>query len=171
MKLRAPEGLAVRPTADRVKEALFNILGSRTIGSRFIDLYAGSGAIGIEALSRGAESCIFVDNRPANKLLIDENLSKTGLESAARVILSDVDKALITLRDEETRADIIYLDPPYNYSGLDVVAGRLFEYNLIADSGVVVAEHAYSNREWLDRFKETRIKKYGDTALSFIYMP
>ncbi len=171
MKLKAPKGFAVRPTADRVKEALFNILGARVIGACFIDLYAGSGAIGIEALSRGADSCIFVDNQESSHRLIKENLAKTGLIDKARVIMSAAEKSAVMLSSEGITADVFYLDPPYNYPGLPAVVSSIFEYKLLSGSGLLVAEHAYKNRQWAADFAILKQKKYGDTCLSIIAPP
>ncbi len=169
MKLKAPHGQSVRPTADRVKEALFNILGPGIIGASFIDLYAGSGAIGIEALSRGARSCIFIDNQRSNHRLIKENLAKTKPEGSARLIMADVKKALDSLGVEGIQADLVYLDPPYNYPDLQEVVNSVFKNRLIAEKGILIAEHAYKNRQWIENYPKVRLKKYGDTGLTFIF--
>ncbi len=168
MKLKAPDGLTVRPTADRVKEALFNIIGSYIINARFIDLYAGSGAIGIEALSRGAHSCIFIEKQRKNFLVIKENLGKTGFEESARLIMAEVNKALVILNGEKIKADLIYLDPPYNCPDLTSVVNRVLELKIIAENGLLIAEHAYKNRQWAEAYGSVRQKKYGDTCLTII---
>ncbi len=168
IRLKTPSGLTVRPTADRVKEALFNILSPRIIGALFLDLYAGSGAIGIEALSRGAHSCIFVDNKKSNHKLIKENLIKTGLDNNARLIMADVKKALITLSRDEVKADLVYLDPPYNMTDLSPVVNYIINRGVIAENGLVIVEHGCSNRQWADDFAPSRQKKYGDTCLTII---
>ncbi len=168
MKLKAPGGLTVRPTADRVKEALFNIIGPRIINARFIDLYAGSGAIGIEALSRGAHSCIFIEKQRKNLILIKENLLKTGLEENARLIMTEVDKALLILNGEEIKADLVYLDPPYNCPDLDSVVKSVLELQIIVKNGLLIVEHAYKNRQWAEAYTLARQKKYGDTCLTII---
>lgn len=165
-RLKAPSGLSVRPTADRVKEALFSIIGSRLVGSLFLDLYAGSGAIGIEALSRGARSCIFVDDKKRNQTLIKENLIKTKLDGKARLIMLDVKKALVLLSREEVKADLVYLDPPYDSPDLAFVIKRVFELKIIADNGLVIAEHAYSDNNWAASIAKNRQRKYGDTCLT-----
>ena len=170
-RLKAPRGMAVRPTADRVKEALFNIIGPRIIGALFIDLYAGSGSVGIEALSRGARSSIFVDNKKNNLALIRENLIKTRLEVNARLIMADVKKALTILCAEEVKADLIYLDPPYSMTDLSPVVGQIISRNIIADDGLIIVEHSHSNRQWADDFALTRQKKYGDTCLTMVSPP
>lgn len=167
-RLKAPKGTLVRPTADKVKEALFSILGSRVIGSVFLDLYAGSGAVGVEALSRGADQAVFVDNRRENIALIKENLNKTKLEERATVINSDVTKAISSPPLESIRADLVFLDPPYNLKDLGNVVNRLLESRLLNAKALIVVEHAYKNRLWSNAFEIIRQKKYGDTCLSFI---
>ncbi len=110
-RLAAPPGAATRPTADRVREALFSILGSAVPGARVLDLYAGSGALGIEALSRGAASAVFVERAPRVAEVVRGNLATLGLE--ARVVRAD---ARAHLRDASARADaydLVFLDPPY----------------------------------------------------------
>lgn len=166
-KLKAPSGSSVRPTADRVKEALFSILGSRIIGADFIDFYAGSGAVGIEALSRGAESCTFVENSKKNILFIKDNLTKTKLENRSRVICADVKKALRRLEGEAVRGEIVFLDPPYLIPDLHLIVGPLLYSAVINDCGLIIVEHAWKNRKWLDKLPLTKQKKYGDTCLSF----
>jgi 16S rRNA (guanine966-N2)-methyltransferase len=168
MKLKAPKGMQVRPTADRVKEALFSILGSRIPGACFIDLYAGSGAIGIEALSRGAEYCIFVENKRTNIALIKENITKTGLVNKTRVICADAIKTMKSLALENIKADLLFMDPPYEYINIGTIVDSVLELSIVSESGLIVAEHAFSNRQWADKFISTRQKKYGDTCLTFI---
>ncbi len=168
MRLKSPDGLTVRPTADRVKEAFFNIIGPRIFGARFIDLYAGSGAIGIEALSRGAQSCIFIENLRSNHLLIKENLLKTRLEGSARLMMADAKKALLNLSRERIKADLVYLDPPYNCTELASLVNYIFQQQIINENGLLIAEHAYRNRQWADDFTAVRQKRYGDTCLTII---
>jgi 16S rRNA (guanine966-N2)-methyltransferase len=167
-KLKAPKGTQVRPTADRVKEALFSILGPRIPGACFIDLYAGSGAIGIEALSRGAKFCVFVENRRTNIALINENIAKTDFNSRARVICADAAKTIATLASETVKADLLFLDPPYNFTDIATIVDSVLQQSIVADGGLIIAEHAFSNRHWSERFSSIRQKKYGDTCLTFI---
>ncbi len=167
-KLKAPKGMQVRPTADRVKEALFSILGPRIPGAFFIDLYAGSGAIGIEALSRGADYCIFVENKRTNVALIKENITNTGLNSKARVICADAVKAITSLAAENVKADLLFMDPPYDLIDIVTLLDSTLDRNIVSDSGLIIAEHAFSNRQWAEKFNSTRQKKYGDTCLTFI---
>ena len=168
MKLKGPEGDEFRPTADKVKEALFSILGHRIIDARFIDLYAGSGAIGIEALSRGTASCIFADNKKESLRLIEENLKKTRLHEGTRIINTDVKKALKNMAAENITADLVYLDPPYNSPDLGSVVRSLFDLSVVAENGLVIAEHSSKNRDWSNNFNLFKQKKYGDTLLTII---
>ncbi len=170
-KLKAPKGLAVRPTSDRVREALFNIIGSRVIDSVFIDLFAGSGAVGLEALSRGADYCIFVDIKRENIKLIGENLAKTKLQGKARLICSEAYKVLETLTAEKIKADLIYIDPPYSQDKLEQITDRIIALGLVNSSGMIVVEHAARNNSWVKVYSDARQKFYGDTALTFITEP
>lgn len=167
-KLKAPNNLTVRPTADRVKEALFSIIAPRVASALFIDFYAGSGAIGIESLSRGARFCIFVERTKGNVTLIKENLAKTKLEQNARIILASVEKAIVDLAAEKIMADLIYLDPPYDCKDILAVTNSIFRHKIIADSGLLIVEHAHRNRQWAEGFSGIRQKKYGDTCLTLI---
>jgi 16S rRNA (guanine966-N2)-methyltransferase len=167
-KLKTAKGLLVRPTADRVKEALFNIIGAKIIGATFLDLYAGSGAIGIEALSRGAQSCIFVEREKSNIALIRDNLVKTRLSENARLINAAVERAVVTLALEKVKANLVYLDPPYDLPNLYQITDSIIKAGIITGSGLLIVEHAYSNRQWSENFKTVREKKYGETGLTFI---
>ncbi len=111
LPLRAPAGNDVRPTTDRIKETLFNMLGASVAGSRFLDLFAGSGAIGIEALSRGADLAVFVEKSPRAAACIRQNLDFTHLAGRARILRMDVFAALEKM--QEGPFDVIFLDPPY----------------------------------------------------------
>ncbi|MBW6464265.1 MAG: 16S rRNA (guanine(966)-N(2))-methyltransferase RsmD [Bacillota bacterium] len=167
-RLKAPKGTLVRPTADKVKEALFSILGSRVIGAVFLDLYAGSGAVGIEALSRGAEKVIFVEKQRNGITLIRENLQLTKLSERAHIINADVTKAILLLAREEFKADLVFLDPPYNISDPGDIINRLIKSDILTGRGLIVVEHAYKNKLWSVAFENVRQRKYGDTCLTFI---
>jgi 16S rRNA (guanine966-N2)-methyltransferase len=170
-KLKAPKGLSVRPTADRVKEALFNIIGARVIDCLFIDLFAGSGAVGIEALSRGAANAVFVDHNRGNIALIRGNLEKTRLSERARLLLSDAGKAIDSLAAENIKADLIFIDPPYDLANVELLVSRIFAKGLLKPSGLLVVEHSAKNLGWAESFPGYRQKRYGDTSLTFISLP
>lgn len=167
-KLKAPKGREVRPTPDKVKEALFSIIGNRVIESTFFDLYAGTGAIGIEALSRGADRCIFVEFNKDNIKLIRENLLKTGLLNQAGIIKGDVLDLIPRLGRDNSKADLVYLDPPYSFTALDEVIIAIEKAKLLKKDGLIIVEHDFKNRQWINNFNVTGQKKYGDTSLTFI---
>jgi len=167
MKLKAPKGLKTRPTSDRVKEALFNLLSPYIIGSTFFDLYAGSGAIGIEALSRGATCSVFVERDRTSLLLIKDNLAKAGFMDRAILYGADVKQTMNRLPGDE-KADIVFLDPPYDDLGFTEVIEIIYRKKLIGITGLIIVEHAHKSGQWIAQFKHTRTRRYGDTALTII---
>lgn len=167
-RLKAPKGSSVRPTADRVKEALFNILSNKVYGSLFIDLFAGSGAIGIEALSRGAKHSIFVDNSKENILLISENLEKTGLKERARLIKNSAKDAIGRLNRENVQADLIFLDPPYQFLQTASLVKLITTGPLVKEGGLIIVEHLKTDLSLIDELSADWQKVYGQACLSFI---
>lgn len=162
--LTVPAGRATRPTADRVREALFSILGARVAGARVLDLFAGSGALGIEALSRGADHAVFVDSAPAAARAVERNLAALGISSAA-LVRRDALAYLRGARDTGRQYDLVFLDPPYRQSGR--LARELAEAvpAVLADGAVVVSES--DRREPLDLAPLTidDERRYGDTLI------
>jgi 16S rRNA (guanine966-N2)-methyltransferase len=167
-KLKVPKGFEVRPTSDRVKEALFNILGDLVPGCLFLDLFAGTGNVGIEALSRGAAGAVFVEKIRKNVLVIEENLVLTGLHSRARVINLDVFKALPILGREGLHFDLVFLDPPYLKKIEAEVLSDIVGNNLLKPRGRVIVESSRKNLlpPAVDLIKLNRQEKYDDTVLS-----
>lgn len=162
-RLKSPEGMDVRPTTDKVKESMFNALQFDIEGRRVLDLFAGSGQLGIEALSRGAEYAVFVDASKASADIIRQNLQIVGLESSSRVFCGD---ALSFLRTAQERFDIAFLDPPYA-TGLLQSAMALLP-SVMSDSGVLVCEHP-SEEELPDAFGGFAVHKryrYGKIAVT-----
>jgi 16S rRNA (guanine(966)-N(2))-methyltransferase RsmD len=163
--------MQVRPTSDRVKEALFNILRDYVPGCLFLDLFAGTGNIGIEALSRGAASAAFVENNTKNVRVIKENLASTGLAEGAKVIQMDVASALSLLGREGQDFDIIFLDPPYLKDFETATLAGIAGHGLLKTDGLVVIES--SKKDHLPRKINSltmfRQEKYGDTLLSFYH--
>jgi len=168
--LTAPAGMATRPTSDRLRETLFNVLAPQIEGAAFLDLYAGSGAVGLEALSRGAQSVTFVEKaQPALKAL-RANLAALGIETGYRVQAGSVAAFLRAGRGD--RVDVVFLDPPYDAATeYETVLGLLggAAQSLLAEHAVVVAEHRRKEKlqdryGWLMR---TRLLEQGDAALSF----
>ena len=161
--LSAPPGSLTRPTSDRAKEALFNILGTQITSASFLDIFCGSGAIGIEALSRGAREVVFVDNSPAAVQAVRANLTKTRL--TGEVLLCSAEKAIIRL--EGRRFDIIFLDPPY---GLGILAHiQEAAAGLLAPGGIMAAESALREQVIPPHgFTLIDSRKYGQTKISFM---
>ena len=137
-RLKELEGMETRPTTDRVKEGLFNILQFDIEGRRVLDLFAGTGQLGIECLSRGAASAVFVDRRPDAVKLIRENLKITDLQARARVVAGDSMEYLKSLRE---KFDLIFLDPPYEAGLLEPALAHIARFDILAPHGIIVAEH------------------------------
>jgi 16S rRNA (guanine(966)-N(2))-methyltransferase RsmD len=169
--LQAPAGLATRPTSDRLRETLFNVLASRIEGARFLDLYAGSGAVGIEALSRGAGQVVFVEKaQPAIKVL-RANLSRLELTSGFRIISGSAGGYLHRWEGGE-RFDLVFLDPPYDDAAEYAEAlGLLGEdaAGVLTEGALVIAEHRRKERleDGYGNLRRTRLLEQGDAALSF----
>jgi 16S rRNA (guanine966-N2)-methyltransferase len=176
--LKNPQGLQTRPTSDRLRETLFNVLAPRLQGARFLDLCAGTGAIGIEALSRGASFVTFVDRVHKMCALVEENLDLLGVpEELTEVVKSEAAEYLKRTREggHEWRAgrepwDVIYFDPPYSSDYLSVMKELgAHAPSFLREGGVVVAEHHHKNQlpEETGRLRRWRVLKQGDSALSF----
>lgn len=162
-KLTALEGLAVRPTADRVKEALFNILQFSVEGRVFLDLFAGSGQVGLEALSRGAKQAVFVDSSKASLKVVRQNIAATGMGD--RAVVQEADFAAY-LRRKPQRFDLAFLDPPY-HAGLLEQALPLTAA-CMNPGGVIICEHPVelSLPEQVGEFQAQKTYRYGKTALT-----
>lgn len=162
-RLVSLEGEDVRPTADRVKEGMFNIIQFELEGANVLDLFAGSGQLGIEALSRGAKHCTFVDASNRSLDVVKENLKSVGFEKRAGVISGDAKMYISLSRD---KFDIILLDPPYNQKLIDAVLPAAAEKT--ADNGVIVCETAFDETlpESAGNFSIDREYKYGKIKLT-----
>ncbi len=158
----------IRPTSGKVKEALFDIIGERVKGAIFLDLYAGTGAIGIEALSRGGEKAVFVESEPSLRRVIRENVSSLGLGEKADVVGQDAGRFLNYAMKKAERFDIIFLDPPYHTGEMDRIIKILSKGDVLNKGGVVVAEHfkKKSLPEEVGRLRLLKEYRYGDTMLT-----
>lgn len=163
--LKTPEGLQTRPTADRVKEALFSILQFELPGAKVLDLFGGTGQLGIEAISRGAKSAVFVDAADAPCRLIKENLRRARMEGEGRVVRADY---LQFLTQCSEKFDIIFLDPPYAEVFLENAIKKISEIDILQSSGIIVAERPVEKELFLEIEGFTRSKdyKYGKTLLT-----
>jgi 16S rRNA (guanine966-N2)-methyltransferase len=169
--LKPLKKLRIRPTSDMLRETLFNILGPGVRGARFLDLFAGTGAVGIEALSRGASDIVWVESHRAAAQLIRENLALLGIEHGARLLTLDAVGALARLESERGAPfDFIFLDPPYaSERDYHSVLCGLEKSSLLGDSSVLIAEHrkTFQLPATLGRLRQFRSLKQGDAALSF----
>ena len=165
VQLKTPDGMLTRPTTDRVKEALFSIIHFDIPGAKVLDLFGGTGQLGIEALSRGAESAVFVDAREESCRLIRENLKRTKLEQQGRVVRSDYMDYLGCCRE---RFDIILLDPPYAEVFLENSLKRITEIDILQSGGIIVAERPLGkDLPWdFEGFTRSKDYKYGKVLLT-----
>lgn len=172
-KLKTSRGLDVRPTSDRAKESLFNVLGPRVIDSRILDIFAGSGAIGIEGLSRGARGAVFVDNSPSSCRLVEDNLRNTGLAANAEILRQDALRAISYLAAKGEKFDLIFLDPPYEKGLVVPTLEEAAGGGLLAEDGLLIAEH--SRREPVPEttgpLRLYRQLTFGDTVISIYGRP
>jgi len=166
-RLFAPEGQATRPTSEKVREALFDILGSRVEGATFCDLYAGTGAVGLEALSRGAASCVFVERQGKALGALRRNIEMLGAARAARVLAMDAVQALKVLEDEGHQTDLLFCDPPYADARWPVILAGLGERTILAPRALVLVEHAVKVLPACpEGLQQGKSYKYGDTGLT-----
>ena len=163
--LKTPDGSKTRPTADRVKEAMFSIIQFDLPGARVLDLFGGTGQLGIEALSRGAKFSVFVDHGAQACALIRENLKRTRFENSAKVIQSDYD---LYLRKNSDKFDIILLDPPYAEVFLENSLKIISEIDILQSGGIIVAERPLGKEIPCEFSGLVRSKdyKYGNTLLT-----
>ena len=163
--LKTPDGMKTRPTTDRVKEAMFSIIQFDTPGAKVLDLFGGTGQLGIEALSRGAKSAVFLDAAEDACRLIRENLRRTKLESDATVIRADY---LAYLQRCSEKFDIILLDPPYAEVFLENALKKISEIDILKSGGIIVAERPVGkDLPWdFEGFTRSKDYKYGATLLT-----
>lgn len=168
-RLTVPKGLDIRPTSDRVREALFSILGPRVPGASVLDLCCGSGALSVEALSRGAKRATLVDRAPAALASARENLERAGVAQQAQLVRSSIERFL--LRPCESVHDLVFLDPPY-VTPLDSVGsavGRLVDGGFLVPGALVVVERSSEGEEpvALGPLPVAEARRYGTTRLLF----
>ena len=163
--LKTPSGMLTRPTADRVKEAMFSIVQFDLPGASVLDLFGGTGQLGIEAVSRGAKSATFVDNREDACRLIRENLKRTGMEKESRVVRMDY---MDFLKRNREKYDIVLLDPPYAEEYLENSLKMITEIDILQSGGIIIAERPLGKDLSLDfeGFERSRDYKYGTTLLA-----
>jgi 16S rRNA (guanine(966)-N(2))-methyltransferase RsmD len=173
-QLKSLKGLALRPTSDRLRESLFNVLAERIPGCRFLDLFAGTGAVGIEALSRGAAEVVFIEKHPPAAALIQKNLDSLGVRGCTRILKLDALRGLQSLAAEHTPASapfhIVFLDPPYSSAEeYGCVLNFLGSAPILASGALVIAEHrrTFGLPEVFGQLERVRVLRQGDASLSF----
>ncbi len=165
LKLKAPEGLETRPTTDRIKESFFNIISPDIYDADFLDLFSGSGGIGIEALSRGAASAVFVDESQKSIDVIKDNITRARLTDRAQVIRGNVMSVIASLGAQGRAFDIIFMDPPYAKGLVEASLDAIHISGILKDGGYIVAEQSVDEAQLeCDGFEVYRIKDYKRTT-------
>ncbi len=173
-RIRAPEGLRTRPTSEKVREALFDILGPGLAGCHFLDLYAGTGAVGLEALSRGAQGVVFVENSPKVLGVLRSNVKSLGDDavSRARILAYPAERALSLLVAEHFAPRTVFCDPPYADPHWPSLLSRMRHRLAWSAGGLLVVEHAVKRIPACpEGFNAGKTYRYGDSALSFFRVP
>ena len=168
-RLVAPRGRATRPTADQVRIALMDTLTPWLPGARMLDLFAGAGSVGLEALSRGAAQVTFVERDARAFAALEQNVKTLGLDAVARRLRLDVDRALARLAAEGARFEIVFLDPPYEPDLVTATLERLGEGAVVAAGALVIAQH-FTKRpppESVGALAAFRARRFGETTLTF----
>ncbi len=165
-KLIVPKNLDIRPTGDRVKESIFNMISPYVGGAVVVDVFAGTGNLGLEAISRGAEKVYFVDSSPLSLEMVKENISITGFSEQSSIIKGHYERAL---KDIPQKADIFFLDPPYNKGYVMDCVRCISSYEKVSHEGILVIEH---NKEEVpdkyEKFQLIKRKRYGITTISIL---
>ncbi|SDE71298.1 16S rRNA (guanine(966)-N(2))-methyltransferase RsmD [Fontibacillus panacisegetis] len=166
--LKAVPGMGTRPTTDKVKEALFSMIGPYFDGGHVLDLFAGTGGLGIEALSRGMDQAVFVDLEYKSIEVVRANLKTTSFEDKAEVYKNDAERAIKALSKREKKFDLVFLDPPYRMKNGDKLMETMDQLDLLNDDATVVLEYesTFVYPDVFGKFTEVRKAEYGETALS-----
>lgn len=166
--LKAVPGTSTRPTTDKVKESIFNIIGPFFEGGKGLDLYAGSGGLGIEAISRGLDFVVFVDQNPKAIEIIQQNLKNCRFDDKAEVYRNEAKRALKAVTKRNILFDVIFLDPPYAKQRLEEEIEFISKSNFLSAQGIIVVEHDASLiiNASIDKLICIRQERYGDTGIS-----
>ncbi len=165
-----PRNQSLRPTSDRVKESIFNMLQDQVEGRIILDLFAGTGNLGIEALSRGAKRAVFVEKGTHALRLIKRNLTQLGLEGRSEILPKDVSRAIGILKQRGERFDLILMDPPYQRGLIQHTLMKLNSHQIYERSSILVIEHNWREPlpHDLDGWNLIRQRRIGDTVISFL---
>jgi 16S rRNA (guanine966-N2)-methyltransferase len=169
-KLSVSRGRQIRPSSDRVREAIFDILGPAWTFPRVLDLFAGTGSLGIEALSRGAEEAVFVEQGKGALTVLKGNLKALGLKARSWVLPLSAKKGIAVLGERGEVFDLIFMDPPYGKDMVGKTVDEIVRRGILAATGVIVAEHASRDRILPSLGLEpSQRRRYGDTTVSFFH--
>lgn len=170
LKLTVPKNMDVRPTADRVKESLFNIIGTKIIGAQVLDMFAGTGNLGLESWSRGAASVTFIDESRESLRLVQSNIVKCRAEADVKVIKGSAVSVIESLYRQGNRFEFAFCDPPYNKGWVQKVLSKLEAFPVISEGGYLIVEHSRHDEMGVlaQCFELVRQETYGETLLSFI---
>lgn len=168
-KLTAVPGKSTRPTTDKVKESVFNIIGPYFDGGKVLDLFAGTGSLGIEALSRGMSRGVFIDKDVKALQIVRKNIEACRLEEQASVNRNDARKAIVQLAEKGEIFDLVFLDPPYHMNMIPALVNELDQHGLLAEGAVIVAEHSADTElpDEVASLKRWKQVTYGETSVSF----
>ena len=169
LKLDTPKNDDVRPTTDRVKESLFDIINPYVIDSNVLDLFAGTGSLGIECLSRGALSATFVDVSKDSINIVKSNVKKARVENESTILNLDFKTAIDRLNVQNKKFDIIFMDPPYYKNMFIDALSNIDNSDLLSEDGIIVVEHDTKDKfiDKIGRLEKSKEKKYGNTTLTF----
>ena len=156
-----------RPTMDRVKESLFAMIQNNLKDSIVLDLFAGSGQLGIESISNGANTCYFIDNNKEVIKILNQNISNLNIKSNSKVILSDWKKALNDFSNQNIKFDLIFVDPPYDYDVYEKILEKVSTLNLLHENGLIILEHSNLKlKETYNNLILYKQKKYGNKSVN-----
>lgn len=166
--LKAVPGMGTRPTTDKVKEAVFSMIGPYFDGGAALDLFAGTGGLGIEALSRGMDRAVFIDMDPKSIDVVRDNLRACGFDGQAEVYRNEAGRALKALAKREARFGLVFLDPPYRLKNADKLMEEMHGLSLLEERAVVMVEHGAEHRypEAFGPFRRRKLAEYGETAVA-----
>ncbi|PLT46243.1 16S rRNA (guanine(966)-N(2))-methyltransferase RsmD [Paenibacillus sp. FSL W8-1187] len=166
--LKAVPGMNTRPTTDKVKEAIFSMIGPYFDGGWALDLFAGTGGLGIEALSRGMDKAVFVDMDRASVAVVRANVAAAGMAARAEIYTNEAGRAVKALQKRGQRFSAVFLDPPYRLTHMDELIAELQERELLADDAVIVVEHDASRAypERIGAWERSKRAEYGETAVT-----
>jgi 16S rRNA (guanine(966)-N(2))-methyltransferase RsmD len=167
-KLKVTKGLKTRPTTDRVKETVFNIIRNGIQDAKFLDLFAGSGSLGIESLSRGADRGYFIDKSPDCIGIIKENLNFTKLAESAQVYCSDYRIALKKIAEKNEQFDLIFIDPPYNMGFVADSVRLIEEYDILKQDGTIIIERSKTESVNPKHLRTVRESSFGETTITLL---